>query len=264
MASEFQQLVQALDDIRHVNYVNAAALACLLYDICLTLEQEVLTVWRYCFCALQLMLNNDTLIVKTNTNASLHFFSCHYAMWFDLMLLLAVVSICYIYNCCYNNCGDEACYCLSTSSRDPLAWLSDYVRGKYIYWTCLSIMVVFLTRDKILTCTNMEGLYFVLLAYKCFAPAWHHGIKLYEMHHLSPMVHIFLRDGAAYLFVIFGGAAVAMTFLYVYHDCELILIGFSITSAIYSISVSRLILNIRNINKEGHETVTVELQILSV
>ncbi|KZT20332.1 hypothetical protein NEOLEDRAFT_1151430 [Neolentinus lepideus HHB14362 ss-1] len=56
-------------------------------------------------------------------------------------------------------------------------------------------------------------------------------------------------DGAAYLFVVFAGGAVALTFEYLYHDCELNVLGQLMMSAIYSISVCSTYFNLRVITQ---------------
>ncbi|KAI0705570.1 hypothetical protein C8Q76DRAFT_172504 [Earliella scabrosa] len=270
--AQLQQLIQAIDDTNIANVCTAAAAAWLSYDIILTLPTEVSLVWkakwtipkflyflvRY-YTLISLIL---TVVVNTSRHLSTEVsLSCERWLWyngFNGTLTSAVFGEAMFLMRLW------AAYQRSTTILIMIIFLflAEFVTGIVVASLVVSSLHVtprtpnfpipgcLFTPPKHVNLSLMVWavamavtlVYFVLILYK-FARnlslrrnVTSHGVPIWELHRMSPMVFLFLRDSAFYFFLVFIGNSLNLVFEIIFAGRAIIPMGTVWLMVIYALS----------------------------
>ncbi|OBZ79101.1 hypothetical protein A0H81_00286 [Grifola frondosa] len=271
---EEKLFIQAVQDTFMVNMCTAAALTWLAYDILLNIEQEITLIWRAkwslskvlyflvrYYTLLSLILNvvvntNSGVGVKqdlfTDINRIVVTTGCgsQALLCFILFLYLGpiingIVTACLELSSIRHATPRIPHYpipgCLFTPPAHTRNTLISWIVNMSVACVYLSLMLYKFGRNIILTRnTASDGT----------------SITFFELRHISPLIYLFIRDGAFYFFIVFVANVINLVFSFVLANRAIENMGTAWFMAVYGVMSPRLCLNLRGVAQLGQDDLT--------
>ncbi|TFK52423.1 hypothetical protein OE88DRAFT_1734417 [Heliocybe sulcata] len=241
----------ALGDIQTVNYVNAAALTWLIYDILLTVSEEIEAVWntKWTLSKVLYLLLRYLIVITLMINLVVSV-----ASWLGGGLL--AVRIWALYGCgrkilivvCFLYFVETAAGIISASLTLASEHSASRIPGLPVRGCFLSLTQPRNNGLIIIGWTfhvGVNAIFFALTMYKFMRTVGAQGFSILESRTVAPLFHLFIYDGAFYFLVILASSLYNLVIMLALWDRPTVVVGESILAATYAITSSRLMLHLR-------------------